>query len=196
MGVRVVRVGHTPAVTVVSIGGVSVTGAVLITPVGAGARSLDELDDVSGAAAGTTGQVLTRQSDGQYRPADPPLAGSVGRIELTGAAGQTLSGHRAVTRGVDGTLIYAGNDDPAFLHTPVWITTGAASAGSVVEVVAYGLLIEPSWSWAPGPIYLGVGGSLTQTPPTAPGAAFLAQVGVATSATSVFVDRQQSIILV
>lgn len=186
MTVRVVRITTPPS---------GPTRAVIVTPVGSGARTLDELDDVAGATAGTTGQVLTRQSDGQYRPADPQLAASVDRIELAATAGETLSGHRAVTRDIDDTLIYASNDDLVFLNAPVWITTGAALTGAPVSAVAYGPLSEPSWSWTPGPVYLGVDGLLTQTPPSASEALFLAQVAVATSDTSVFVDRCPSIVL-
>jgi hypothetical protein len=119
-----------------------------------------------------------------------------GQLRASGTASMTLSGHRVVTQGSDGRLGYASNDNPAMVQSPLWITMGAASSGAAVEVVMFGALIEPSWSWTPGPLYLGAAGALTQTPPSAlAGAAFLAQIGVANGATSVFIDRGPSILL-
>jgi hypothetical protein len=91
---------------------------------------------------------------------------------------------------VNGQLNYASNDNVAHLAAPLWITTGAASPGSPVDVLITGLMVEPSWSWTPGPVYLGANGQLTQTPPAAPGAVFLAQVGIGDQPDiSLFVDR-------
>jgi len=69
--------------------------------------------------------------------------------------------------------------------------------GQSATVLAYGLLTESSWAWTPNvPLFLGADGLLTQTPPVAPGALFLAQVGTATGATAAFFDRHPSIGLV
>jgi len=107
-----------------------------------------------------------------------------------------LSGHRVATRAADGTLGYASSTDSEHVHAPLWVTLGAVAAGATAEMLAYGPLTEPSWTWTPGgALFLGSDGLLTQEPPTAPGALFSAQVGVATTATSIFVDRQPSIIL-
>lgn len=123
-------------------------------------------------------------------PVGPP--GPVGGNGL-GTASRPLSGHRVVTALTDGTLDYASNDDPAHLAAPLWITSTAAGTGDEIEFVVIGSITEPSWNWTPGPVYLGVNGVLTQTLPTAPAAYFLAQVGFATSATTVFVARNPSI---
>lgn len=122
------------------------------------------------------------------------IGGSVAELKRSGVAATSLSGHRVVTPQPDGQLIYASNDNAAHLAVPLWITVGAASPGASVDVLITGTMIEPSWSWTPGaPVYLGVNGQLTQVPPAAPGAVFLAQVGTATSPTSLFVDRAPSI---
>jgi hypothetical protein len=121
------------------------------------------------------------------------VGGTARQLWATGTAATALSGHRAVTPAQDGSLGYASNDNAAHLHTPLWITSGAASSGAQVEALMLGTMVEPSWTWIPGPVYLGSNGQLTQTPPAAPGAAFLAQVGTATSSTSLFVDRSPSI---
>jgi hypothetical protein len=121
------------------------------------------------------------------------VGGTARQLWATGTAASALSGHRAVTPAPDGSLGYASNDNAAHLHAPLWITSGAASSGAQVEALMLGTMIEPSWSWTPGPVYLGATGQLTQTPPAGPGAQFLAQVGTATSPTSLFVDRSPSI---
>jgi len=124
-------------------------------------------------------------------------SGTTAQVQLTAVAAVALSGHRAVTPRPDGTLEYASNAVAAHLHAPLWITLGAVTAGQSATVLAYGALIESSWAWTPGaPLFLGPNGLLTQTPPVAPAALFLAQVGTATGATATFFDRQPSIGLI
>lgn len=124
-------------------------------------------------------------------PAGPPGGGGSSVI-VTGTAGVALSGHRAVVRQPDGSFVYADNTNPAHLALPIGITNGAAAAGDPVQVVMVGELTEPSWSWTPGPVFLGAGGALTQTVPSA---GFLAQLAAATAATAIYVDRSPSVAL-
>lgn len=134
--------------------------------------------------------------------ADPeePFSGSAPPTEsviVTASAYQNISGHQVVTRRSDGSFDYASNDDISNIGQPLLITTEAAVSDTPLSAVAYGLIQEPTWSWTPGPLYLGQGGSIVQTPPTAIGGAlFLAQIGSATGATRVFVERFPSIKLI
>lgn len=134
---------------------------------------------------------------GPRGPAGSSGTGSdVGQVKLTVIASANLSGHRAITRRIDGTVEYADNTTASHLHAPIWLTMSAVSLGAETEVLVYGTLTEPSWSWVPQlPLYLGTNGVITQTPPSPPGALFLAPLGVATGPTTVFVDRQPSILL-
>jgi hypothetical protein len=127
----------------------------------------------------------------------PSGSGSdIGQVKTTLTASATLSGHRAVTIRPDGTLEYASNTVLNHLHAPIWLTTAAVTSGDQAIVLLYGVLTEPSWSWTPAaPLYLGINGVVTQVPPSVP-ALFLAQLGIATSPTTVFIDRQPSILLV
>jgi len=168
------------------------------TPAGAQAK----VDAHSAAADPHTGYVtdadLTSGLAGKAA-SEHAHPGSViaGQVQFTAIAAVALSGHRAVTPRPDGTLEYASNAVAAHLHAPLWITQGAVTAGQSATVLAYGALTESSWAWIPGaPLFLGADGLLTQTPPVAPGALCLAQVGTATSPTSAFFDRQPSIGLV
>lgn len=124
-------------------------------------------------------------------PAGP--AGPTGDATVTMTAGMTISGHRVVTQQSDGTAIYADATNPSHVSVPLWLTLGAAVSGDQVTAQASGEVTEPSWTWTPGPIYLSTSGQITQTVPASP--AFLAQIGYATSSTSVVLDRWPSIIL-
>lgn len=130
-------------------------------------------------------------------PGAPGPSGAVaGQVRVVAVAAVAVSGHRLVTPDVNGELVYASNTVPGHVHAPLWLTLAAAAAGDPVETLIVGAYVEPTWSWTPGPLYLGVDGLLTQTAPTAAsGAVFLAPVGYATSPTAVVVDRAPSIAL-
>lgn len=64
-----IEVANTGEVMSVAIGEAIVVEGVQIPPPTSGAHRLDELDDVTGADAGSAGQALVKQSDGQWRPA-------------------------------------------------------------------------------------------------------------------------------
>jgi hypothetical protein len=148
------------------------------------------------SVAGLTGIVGASELADAIAPFLPAGGGGQAQnIVVAGTAATALSGHRAVTRLEDGTFGYASNDNIDHLGLPLWVTTGASSMGAAVQAVALGEIIEPSWSWSLGPVFLGANGLLTQSVPTAP-AQFLAQVGFATGATRMFVDRQPSIMLI
>ncbi|MDH2313163.1 hypothetical protein [Methylobacterium brachiatum] len=115
----------------------------------------------------------------------PPGASAAGnRSETAVPAATALSGHRAV-RGTPAGAAYASAATLADLGTVLGVTTGAAAAGADVAVVSSGAVDEPSWSWAAGPVWLGVDGALTQLPPAG---AFLQQIGVAASPTRLIVS--------
>lgn len=149
-----------------------------------------ELDVPGGVATlGTDGKLALDQ-----RPSG--TGGLTDQVLIAAVAGGTLSGHVIVHPLSNGTVVTATSDNLAHLNVPLWMTTNAALDGDPVTALAYGELTEPSWSWVPGPIYLSLHGEVTQTPPSAPVHMFLAQLGYATSATSVFFDRSPSIQLI
>jgi hypothetical protein len=123
-------------------------------------------------------------------PADlvEQTGGDASQVSFTKIAGQTLSGHRVVTSNPDGTVGYASSQTLAHSIAPLWLTIAAANGGDQVELVAYGLVAEPSWSWTVGaPIFLSPNGVLTQTPPSlAAGDVFVLQVASPDTPTDVF----------
>lgn len=151
------------------------------------------------AERGRPGGVASLGTDGKVPASQLPPSGggSPSRIEFTAPAAVALSGHRVVTPLPNGTVGYASNNDAEHVAAPLWLTTGAAAPGANVGLLAYGSIEEPSWTWTPGdPIYLGVNGQLTQTPPQSPAALFVGAVGAATGPTTAFIDRQPSVVLI
>ena len=106
-----------------------------------------------------------------------------------------ISGHAAVIVNSSGQLEYASNSLPSHSYRYLGITEGAAVSGATAKVRSFGELTEPSWSWTPDlPVYLGVGGGLTQTPPSAP--AFSLVVGFPATPTTLLIQRRDPIVLV
>lgn len=100
---------------------------------------------------------------------------------LTREAAVDLSGRRVVVPRADGTLEYADNTEPSHIERPMFLTLGAIEAGDEGPVLAFGEVIEATWTWTPSEaLYLGTVGVLTQTPPGPP-ADFLIEVARATS---------------
>lgn len=95
-----------------------------------------------------------------------PPSGSTTTIVVNGTAAADLSGHRVVTPRDDGTFEYADNTTTG-VERPLFLTTGAIMTGASADVVSFGYVTEPTWSWTPGEaLYLGTNGFMTQTPPT------------------------------
>jgi hypothetical protein len=116
----------------------------------------------------------------------------VGLPPLTFVAGEPLSGHRAVRLAGAGTVRVASSGDIAQAGLVLGVTTGAAEEGSPVAVMVVGEVDEPSWSFAPGPVFLGLNGALVQAPPAS---GFVQQMGTAVYSTRLIVERAAPIIL-
>lgn len=120
---------------------------------------------------------------------EPGLSG----VQATYTADGALSGHRVVRASGAGAVAYADSANVAHATTVLGITTGAAADGDPVTIQAGGPISEPSWAWTPDqPVYCGGNGQLTQV---APVAGFVLVVGVAVSATEIFVGIKQAIVI-
>jgi len=65
------------------------------------------------------------------------------------------------------------------------VATQGGIAGATISVVAYGPASDTGWSWTLGaPVFVGDGGSLTQTPPST---GVLLPIGFPISPTEIFV---------
>ena len=106
-------------------------------------------------------------------------------IDLAAEAGVNLSALRVVRLDAANKAVYADNDTAANANA-VGITTSAASAGATAAIRYAGLLEDAGWSWTQGPIYIGIGGTLTQTAPA--GGLIVREVARAISATKIIID--------
>lgn len=127
-------------------------------------------------------------SDGNQGPAGiqgPP--GPAGGTTAATIAGEALGGHRAIYISAGEARYATAADDSAAVVAG--ITTGAAGVGDAVEYQLSGELTEPSWNWTPElPVFLGLNGQLTQTPPTA-GA--IVELGIALTPQTIIVRVQR-----
>lgn len=129
-------------------------------------------------------------------PAGPPGLNGDSSSAVTRIASQNLSGHRVIKINAQGLLQYASSALLPDALRVFGITTAAASIGAPCPVVQRGEVVEPSWNWNVNlPIYLGSDGVLTQTPPSALSAAFSLIVGHPISASSMFVNIGNPIVL-
>jgi len=154
------------------------TGIYLTTTPGAGASQ----------GAGVVTLIAGESAAGQPAP-----IGSDGVI-ITRIAAQALGGHRLVYASSATGCNYADNTVYAQRFAILGLTIGAAAIGAEVSILSFGMITELSWVWTPGPLYLGIDGLITQTPPVAP-AAFLLVVGAAVDATHVLIDLHEPIVI-
>lgn len=148
----------------------------------------------------STGVVVTSEVTdvvavgGAQGPQGVPGASSV---ENTVLAGVTLSGHRGVILNSAGEAVYADSATSSHSNKFFGVTIGAANVGTTVTVKIFGELSEPTWSWTPDqPIYLGNNGALTQTVPVSPSSTFSLIIGVAVTATKIYINPMPPIFIV
>lgn len=125
-------------------------------------------------------------------PSEPGPPGPQGpsATQLIGVAGQILSGHMAVIAPL-GSVTYASADNALHAGKVIGVTLGAAQIGASVTIQTSGPVIENTWTWTPGPIFVGLNGQLVQAPPAA---AFVQCVATAISATEILVGLEPPIL--
>lgn len=90
--------------------------------------------------------------------------------------------------------VLADPSNPTHRWAAAAVAISSALAGDQVGLSTSGRITETAWSWIPGqPVYVGVGGMLTQAPPVS---GWLRVVGHAESSTSVWVQLHQPITLI
>lgn len=118
------------------------------------------------------------------------LRDAIDAYQVVATAGADLSALRVVCADGSGGVRYASPTASDTRHV-VGLTITAALTGSDVVVQYAGPVEDNSWSWTPGPVYLGASGALTQTTPTT--GSWL-KVAVARSATEIVVRVGEPII--
>lgn len=116
---------------------------------------------------------------------------------INALAAVNLSGHRGVVLDSFGQALYADNNTVAHANKFAGITQGAVVAGSNATVQRQGEITEPSWAWTPDqPVYLGANGILTQTMPVPASAKFSLIIGVAQTATKIYLNPMPPIFII
>lgn len=106
-------------------------------------------------------------------------------VQLTAA--EDISALRVVRQSTPGTILLARWPEQES-RSPLGIATTGAASGNTVMVRPFGEMSDASWAWTAGePVLLGVGGALYQGDPLSP---FIVVIGMATGATSLFVNIQ------
>lgn len=121
------------------------------------------------------------------------LQGPAGDAITVTVGAQPLSGHSVVSVDAFGLLVKADSTDVAQRGAVMGLVANAYAPGELATVLTGYTLAHAGWSWAPGPIFVGAGGQLTQSLP--PGAVFSQVVAHALSATLVLIDLQPPIAL-
>lgn len=127
----------------------------------------------------------------QGPPGLPGAPGPAGGSAFQRIAGETLSALRAVYE-LDGVVRYLDSSDADHIDLLLGLTLTAATPGAPVNIQRSGPIDDAGWNWAPGPVWLGADGTLTQTPP-ADGYDVL--IGAAMSATRLTLNIQDPITL-
>lgn len=102
--------------------------------------------------------------------------GPAGGTTVTREAVGSVSGHRVV-RSVAGGCAYASADQAEHADAVLGVTVAAAVDGAEVEIAISDEVVEPSWAWSTGPVFLGLDGALVQPAPV--DVAFTLQIGFA-----------------
>lgn len=133
---------------------------------------------------------ITVNIDLQQGPRGVP---GVSPAAITVTAPTDISGHRVVAFCLGHNVIeYADHRHIAHAGTMMGVTLNAATAGNPITVVLSGDIVELSWNWTPGLVFLGQEGHLTQTAPTT---GFIRILGTALTATRLVLQQLDPILL-
>ena len=133
-------------------------------------------------------EVVTDAEQGPPGPRGP--VGPAGGVAFTRPTPVPLSALRVVWEDVAGAVHPLSADDADHIDLVCGLTLTATSGPGDVTVQRSGPITDAAWNWAPGRVYLGMGGALTQSPPED---GFDVLVGVAVSATRLILNFQDPI---
>lgn len=99
-------------------------------------------------------------------PGPPGPPGTTDKIVFTRVAGEDLAAYRVVVPTAAGVM-HADPTDTDHLTMPIRLALADALTGEPLQVVAFGNVVNPAWSWTPGvPLYVGLDGVLQEATPT------------------------------
>jgi hypothetical protein len=128
------------------------------------------------------------------------LQAAVAALQAAGVpeytATQNIGADSVVYESAPGNIAIADASVASTANAIAGITQAPVVSGAKVAVAGSGVnLSNPSWNWTVGPVFLGLGGMLTQSPLSTVGATYLQMVGYATSPTTILVMLGAPILL-
>lgn len=121
------------------------------------------------------------------------IPGPAGGATTVTVGAAPISGHTAVALDSGGLLVYADCTNPAHIGAVQGVVGNAYSTGDLAVVQTDFELVHAGWSFSPGPVLVGLSGSLVQALPV--GAVFAQVIGYALAPTRIRVDVQPPIVL-
>ena len=124
----------------------------------------------------------------KYLPVPPSLNGNT--TLLVGGI-VAIAAQKFIAIDSSGQFVLANQTDVSQMNKIIGITKAIANPGESVSFIGYGEAVNPLWNFVAGePVFLGVNGNVTQTPPVT---GFIMIVGFATATTKLFVNMQTPI---
>ncbi len=131
------------------------------------------------------------QSPGTQGPIGPP--GNVANVINTYIAGEIISIGSAVKLETDGFLYNSDKDVQNDLWKTIGVSIGSGTIGASIQVLEKGFYQNSIFnSFSPGSVFVGNGGALVQTPPSA---GFCKNLGFIPKAGEIYVELAQAVIL-
>lgn len=125
----------------------------------------------------------------QGPPGRPGIPGPAGGSALQREAGEVISALRVLYE-LDGAVYALDCRDAEHIDLLLGISLTSAMAGEQLNIQRSGVIDDAGWAWAPGRIWLGADGALTQIPPTG---GFDVLIGSAMSATRITLNLSEPI---
>jgi hypothetical protein len=131
--------------------------------------------------------IMVGQRGAQGRPGTD-TGGGIQTIVRT--AGSTISALRVVYESQ--AKVFAVDPQTLSVFQALGLAITSATTGTDISIQTQGFIDDQSWSWTEGIVWCSPTGALTQTPPTS-GWDFI--IGFATSATRLYIDLNEPVLL-
>ena len=104
-----------------------------------------------------------------------------------------ISSYKIMTVDNQGFAIYADPSNPDHVSNVLGVSVNSVTDNTYVTIRTSGFMEDPAWSWVPyEPIFLGINGTMTQTPPLT---GFLLVVATVISPTKLLINIKEPIVL-
>lgn len=123
-------------------------------------------------------------------PGRPGTDSGGGVQTIVRTSGETISALRIVYESQQ--LAHPANPATESVFQALGLSITSASIGTDLTIQTQGFVDDSSWNWTEGHVWCGPNGILTQTPPTS-GWDFI--IGFATSATRLYIDLNEPVLL-